>query len=224
MLLDRLGFGILDKVFAMREYLSILGPSGAPHEQCIAFYKYDGSNLRWEWRPKKGWSKFGTRRQLFDETHEIFKPAIEIFQRKYAEPLEKVIKDTKEYRNAEYATAFTEFLGPKSFAGWHELEEPKDLILFDIQIYKKGIIGPREFLKRFGHLEIPRVVYEGVLNESFKESVRNSLQGDGQMDLNEGVICKGGHGHELWMRKIKTMDYLKRLKEKFGEKWEEFWE
>lgn len=57
----------------MQQYPSILGSSKAPlGEPCIAFVKYDGSNLRWEWSPKRGWNKYGTRTQLFNETTPIY--------------------------------------------------------------------------------------------------------------------------------------------------------
>lgn len=208
----------------MKQYPSIAGPSKAPHDHCIAFYKHDGSNLRWEWSKKKSWNKFGTRTQMFDATEKTFGPAIEIFMKKYAEPLEKTIVDSKDYRNADYATAFTEYFGPRSFAGQHREEDKKDLVLFDIQIFKKGLLGPREFLKNFSHVETAKVVYEGNLNTSFIEAVRNSLPGDGQLGLDEGVVCKGGSGHGLWMRKVKTNQYQEKLKRVYADCWQEFWE
>lgn len=165
----------------MYQYPSILGPNKAPHLPCIAFFKYDGSNLRWEWSKKRGWHKFGTRHCLFNETHEVFGGAIDLFQKTYADGLEKTIRDSKEYRNAESATAFTIFFGENSFAGNHEVTDSKKLILFDVQIHKKGLLGPREFLKTFGHLEVAKVVYEGNLNPSFIDDVKNS-----RYDLNEG--------------------------------------
>jgi len=43
-------------------YPSIRGPAfeqlGQP---CVAFHKYDGSNLRFLWQEAKGWFRFGTR-------------------------------------------------------------------------------------------------------------------------------------------------------------------
>lgn len=203
----------------MNEYPSILGPNKAPSLPCLAFYKYDGSNLRWEWSRKRGWNKFGTRKHLFDETDAVFGPAIPIFMDKYADAIEKVIKDSKQYRNAEYITAFTEFFGPNSFAGQHNPSDKKELVLFDLQVHKRGILDPRTFIKTFGHLDTAKVVYEGNLNASFIDDVKNS-----KYDLNEGVVCKGGTGHGLWMRKIKTLVYLQKLKGKYGDHWEQHWE
>jgi hypothetical protein len=68
-------------------------------------------------------------------------------------------------------------------------------------------------------LKTAQVVYEGDLSDSFIDKVRN-----GGYNLNEGVICKGGSGHKLWMRKIKTLAYLQRLKNVLGDKWEDFGE
>lgn len=203
----------------MKEYWSIPHSSKAPREYCYAFYKYDGSNLRVEWHKKRGWNKFGTRHQLFDETHDVFAPAIDIFMNKYADKIEKKIRDN--YRGVESAIAFCEFLGPSSFAGAHDPNDRKDMILFDINIHKKGIIDPGTFIKTFGDLHIAELVYEGKLNEPFIEAVRNNTL---DPKLNEGVICKGGKGHDLWMCKIKTLDYLARLKNSKGSDWEKYWE
>lgn len=203
----------------MYQYPSISGPNKAPHEHCIAFYKHDGSNLRFEWQPKKGWCKYGTRHLLFDHTHDEFGKAIEMFKNKYASDIEKIIRDDKIMRMAKCVTVFLEFEGPRSFAGRHHPEDVKDLILLDAHVHKKGIMGPTEFLKRFGHLQIPRIVYEGVLNQTFIEDVKTN-----KFDLKEGVVCKGGSGHGLWMRKIKTTEYRERLKSSFGPEWEKYWE
>ncbi len=176
---------------------------------------FDGSNLRFEYSKKlKSFTKFGTRHCLFDESDPQFGPAIQLFMNKYSEDLIKIIQDSKQYRNADYVTAFCEFFGPNSFAGQHDPNDVKDLILFDIQVHKKGLLGPREFLDSFGHLSIPIIVYEGILNDSFINDVKEN-----KFNLNEGVVCKGGSGHERWSRKIKTLDYLNRLKNRFGDEW-----
>lgn len=56
----------------MKDYPSIPGSSKAPQLPCIAFKKYDGSNIRAEWSKKRGWYKFGTRTQLIDKTDLVF--------------------------------------------------------------------------------------------------------------------------------------------------------
>ena len=50
------------------------------NQKVYSFYKYDGSNLRFEWQPKKGFCKFGSRTQMIDEKTEIFGKAIPLFQ------------------------------------------------------------------------------------------------------------------------------------------------
>jgi len=91
--------------------------------------------------------------------------------------------------------------------------EKKDVILFDVSAYKRGFVGPDEFLKNFGHLDIPRVIYQGKYNENLIRSVRENQYG-----LKEGVIVKGQIGKEVWMSKIKTTEWLDKIREKFGEK------
>jgi hypothetical protein len=204
----------------MEQYPSIVGSSKAPKDECIAFYKYDGSNLRFEWTRKAGWNKFGTRNCLFDETDKQFGEAIAIFNRTLAEPLVDIFK--REFRNVDKITVFCEFFGKSSFAGQHKEDEEHQLVLIDVKPHKKGYISPREFVnifgKKLGDLAA-QVVYEGNLNAEFIDDVRN-----GKYNAHEGVVCKGGSGHKLWRCKIKTKAYLEELKKRFTEDWELFWE
>lgn len=55
-----------------------------------------------------------------------------------------------DYLNPKISTAFTEFFGDSSFAGGHVLGEPKQLKLFDVYLFKKGLMKPRQFVKTFG--------------------------------------------------------------------------
>jgi len=204
----------------MKEYPSIDGPTGDFGKPCIAFYKYDGSNLRFEWTPKKGWLKFGTRTRLFDKSDPVFGPAIDLFMATQAEGIEEVITKTKEFRHNERITAYCEYVGPKSFAGIHDLElpnEPMELVLFDINLHKKGIISPRQFVDHFGHLKSAQVVYEGNFNQTLIDAVRNRT-----LPFWEGVVAKGGSGHDLWMRKIKSNDYLDKLRAVFAGEWTKY--
>lgn len=209
----------------MKEYPSILGPADAPNSPCIAFYKYDGSNLRFEWHRKRGWSKFGTRTRLFDETDPDFGMAIAIFMEKYAQQLEHILRSEKEFRGCQEAIAYCEFYGPHSFAGQHNADilgvasnEPKELKLFDVNIHKKGLVGPRDFINIFSKLDIAEVIYEGNFNRQFIDDVKQ-----GKYPVKEGVIAKGGRGHTLWMRKVKTLAYLDELKNRFAD-WQKYGE
>lgn len=197
----------------MKLYRSIPGPSKAPHAPCVAFDKLDGSNIRAEWNRKRGWSKFGTRHLLLDATHPDFGSAVGLFQNTYADSIERVFLDNKEFRSIQQATVYFEFFGPSSFAGYHNPAEPKEVVLFDVEIYKRGFMIPRDFIKFFGHLKIPAVVYEGNMGKQFVQDVR---EGRYPVTL-EGVVCKGtlpgGHPqHSLWMAKIKTKAWLDALK------------
>lgn len=210
----------------MKIYPKILGGTrGVENSPCIAFEKYDGSNLRFEYSKNSGWYKFGTRRRRFDETDPEYGPAIPLFMHKYAAQIERIILDHPVYSKSTSFVAYAEYVGPHSFAGKHDPdflgveENPLDLILFDINIHKRGFISPEEFVGLFQHLPVAEVVYQGRLNEGFVSDVRQ-----GKYPVNEGVIVKGGEGHNLWMRKIKTFEYLDRLKDVFGQKWKDHWE
>ena len=185
----------------MKSYHSIPGAARAPlGRACTAFFKYDGSNLRWEWTRKRGFHKFGSRTRLFDASDLQFGEAVPLFFERYAEQIEKALVDG--HRGLDQATVFTEFFGPSSFAGTHRSGEPKELRLFDVQIHRKGILGPREFLDAFGHLDfVAEVVYEGNFNRDFIDRVR---RGEVVAAGAEGIVAKGGTGHGLWMAKVKT--------------------
>jgi hypothetical protein len=47
-------------------YPKMPGSKNSPLEKCLAFEKYDGTNLHWVWEPEMGWYAFGTRRDRFD--------------------------------------------------------------------------------------------------------------------------------------------------------------
>ena len=200
---------------SMKEYPHIDNSSKAPiGEPCIAFYKYDGSNLRWEWNPKRGWYKYGTRTRLFDSSDPIFGEAVTLFQDTMGEELARRCRSLE--KGLQRAVVFTEFLGPNSFCGIHEPSDPKCLKLFDVNLYKRGIMKPREFKKNFGDLSYAaEIVYDGILNEEFIEDVRREMY-----PVFEGVVAKGDN----WMCKIKTYSYLAKLKEVYAAGWKNYWE
>lgn len=47
-------------------YPKMPGSRDAPAGSCIAFEKYDGTNIHWAWDATLGWHAFGTRRDRFD--------------------------------------------------------------------------------------------------------------------------------------------------------------
>lgn len=180
------------------------------------FNKYDGSNLRFEWSRKNSWCKFGTKKMMIDEKHEIFGKAIPMFLNKYGDSLDSIFRKHKDYRNAREFVVFAEYVGENSFAGFHDEKDIMDIILFDIDMYKKGILPPKQFMNDFGHLHIPELIYEGNLNQELIQNVKNNIY-----NLKEGLVCKGTRKTKsqdvVWMVKIKTLDWLNKIKNKFGD-------
>lgn len=185
-------------------------------EDCVCFDKIDGSNFRAEFSRKRGFYKYGSRSIMIDRSSEHLGSGIDIFLNKYSEDLNRIFRD--KYSRVDSFVVFGEFIGENSFAGQHVDSDVKDVILFDINQYKRGIITPYEFLENFGHLHIPSIVYEGEYDIDLISHIRENKT------LKEGVIAKGilrrkNNKEEAWMTKIKTDIWLKKVKEKFGEKY-----
>ena len=180
----------------------------------IAFDKLDGSNIRCEYSTKRGFYKFGTRNMMIDEASEPFGFAINLFKEKYEKGLTDIFK-SKDYRNILSFVCFAELVGPNSAFGQHEFATDKmDIVLFDISQYKKGFVQPKQFVKDFGDLGIPKVVYEGNLNKEFVQRVKTN-----EFGLTEGVIAKGvtktkKGADNIFQCKIKTDDWFVRLRAK----------
>lgn len=196
----------------MKTYPSILNAnySKTLDFDAYVFDKLDGSNLRFEWDKKKGWDKFGTRTRLFDQSDLVFGEAIPLFFEHFSLQLETVFKEHR----YEKATAFFEFHGQNSFAGMHVPEDPKKITLIDVAPHKKGVLGPKEFLELFGHLEIARFLGIHRWDQDFVTLVREEkLQGV----TFEGVVGKAGSGHNLTMVKAKTQSWLDAVRLKCGD-------
>lgn len=109
-------------------------------------------------------------------------------------------------------TAITYMLG----VGQVDPNAKKYLTLFDVNLYKRGIMSPRDFVRNFGDLPYAaEVVYDGTLNQEFISDVRN-----GHYPVVEGVVAKGNN----FSVKIKTNDYLTKLKAIYKEGWQNYWE
>lgn len=196
----------------MKSYPSIQSSLGMQYRDighAIVFDKLDGSNLRVEWTKKTGWNKWGTRNRLFDSTDEIFAPAIKVFEDGMLEKLTKICIDNR----WERVIAFMEFWGENSFAGLHEPEDEKFLTLIDVNVHKKGIIGPREFIKTFKSVDIPNVVCECNWTRGFVDRVRG---GEIEGITFEGVVGKSGEGHKLLMAKAKTQAWVDKVKSRYS--------
>jgi len=188
------------------------GPFG---ENCYAFYKHDGSNFRAEWGRKRGFYKYGTRNVMVDKNTPIYGKVIDIFLDKYGQDLDDIFR--REYKSVENFVVFGEFFGENSFAGRHLEEDKKDIVLFDVNQFKKGFLSPQEFIKNFGHLDIPQVVYKGIYDETLIQKVKSN-----ELNLEEGLVCKGTFktkgGEIVWMTKIKTNDWIQKVRKLYGEK------
>lgn len=214
----------------MKSYPEISGPSKAPHDKCYAFVKYDGSNLRFEWSRKRGWYKAGTRKCMFDESSKIFGPAIQLFKDKFGDDFENIFKTNKLFNGVQNVVVFGEYFGPKSFSGSHKpWDKERTFVPFDVNLYKKGFLSPKEFIDTFGHLEVAECLGQVSMGKELIENVRKEkidLESKYPIktEIPEGIICKGGSGHRLWMCKIKTERYKAALKELYEADWEKYWE
>lgn len=197
----------------MKSYPSIPRSAGKDFREFDAyiFDKLDGSNLRWEWSRKSGWYKHGTRTRLFDESDPVFGGAPELFRAGLAEQLEKVARDQRWDR----MIAFTEFWGPESFAGSHGISDQKFLTLFDVNVHKKGLLGPKEFLRLYRDSGLtPRFLGIQRWTRGFVEQVRN---GETEGVTFEGVVGKAGEGHEIFMAKAKTQAWIDMVLARYGQ-------
>jgi hypothetical protein len=214
----------------MIEYPSIINSSKALRKPMIAFEKLDGSNIRVKYTAKRGFELFGTRTQLLDESHQGLGGVIKIFNSTCKEPLEEALR--KFYPKDREVIAYGEYVGPHSFAGWHD--DPPELmqfVLFDLLFVKQGyteFLKPQDFIKFVeklnGIVPTPRVVYDGNLTDNFIRRVREN-----EFNVNEGVVCKGRETTgaargKVWMCKIKTQAYLDRLKNRYQDDWTKYWE
>jgi len=207
----------------MIEYPHVMPSSRAPRESCIAFLKLDGSNIRVKYTNKKGFCLFGSRTQLFDKGHPFLGESVDIFYKEYENPLVDLIE--KHFSDEREVIVFLEFFGDKSFAGYHEKDDPKRLVLFDIMYGHKArkFLLPQEFVKltsKIGVRTAP-IIYQGNLTDQFIYDVKDGkYESEGVV---EGVVCKGtattgAHRGHVWMAKIKTQKYFDMLNAKFGEK------
>lgn len=198
----------------MKPYPSIASSVGQKFREFEAyvFDKLDGSNLRFEWTRKARWNKFGTRNRLFDRSDVDFGSAIDIFLTTWAEDLTRVAVENR----WDHLIVFMEFYGDHSFAGKHDPSDLKTLTLFDACPNKKGLLGPREFLKLFKHLRIPRFLGIHKWTRGFVENIRTDASRCLGVSF-EGVVGKAGSGHEFIMAKAKTQAWIDKVLAQYGE-------
>lgn len=196
----------------MKSYPSISGSMGQDFQEFDAyvFDKYDGSNLRAEYTKKRGLWKFGTRNRMFDKTDPVFGPAVDLFKSTWEDIVGRVCAQER----WESVIIFCEFWGPNSFAGTHDPNDKYTLTLFDVNPYKKGILGPKQFLKLFGeHEHTAKFLGREHWTRGFVQRVRN---GEYPCIL-EGVVGKAGDGHDQIRAKAKTQAWIDKVLARYGE-------
>lgn len=182
----------------------------AKKETYYFFDKLDGSNIRAEWSKKKGFYKFGTRKRLLEETEPVLGEAVSLIK-EIEEEFNKIAKKKK----IDRFVAFFEFYGENSFAGNHENEKHK-VVLIDFDIYKKGFIAPKVFMETFEEtkIEIPKLLYVGKATQPFFDSVWNGTLSGMTFEGVIGKRMKGKSTHDYF--KTKNKAWLDKLKEKCG--------
>lgn len=181
------------------------------YEPIHAFDKLDGQSMRFEANFKRGFYKFGSRTQMVDHRDDQFGDAVKCFMENYSENLMYTFgRKYNQNRHGSF-TVFAEWVGENSFAGRHVIGEPKDLVIFDVWIHQKGFVMPQKFIDNFGHLNIPKLVYEGDMTDEFIYDIKTNKFG-----LKEGVIAKGSD--KSFMSKVKTLEWLNKIKSQLGER------
>ena len=204
-----------------------------PLRQCVAFEKYDGTNIHWVWKPghapASGFEAYGTRRDRFTISPDGIKqfnqahPELEQVIYWWDEPgtmqlLNIFLEKNPKYNSAKEIIFFTEYFGPNSFAGSHRKVDPMQLVLLDVQ--KDGVlIPPADLINDFSKFNLARVVFQGKFTGQLFVDVRK-----GKYNVAEGVVVKGMVDNQVYMAKIKTEAYMERLKTKFQDKWKDYWE
>ena len=198
----------------MKDYPSIpysgIGQKFREIPNAVVTDKADGSSCRSEYGKKQGWYKHGKRNGLLDDSNPHLVVVPELFMNTLAEPLERIARDNK----WQAMVAFYEFWGVKSFAGQHEMGDPKFLSLFDVSVDKKGFLSPQEFLKVFEG-KVLTTAYLGTFNwtHGFVQRVFN---GELQGVTFEGVVGKAGERHGIVRAKAKTRAWIERVRALYG--------
>lgn len=197
-----------------------------------AYNKLDGQNLCVRYTKGEGFSGFGSRKCSLKPGDPNFGNSIEWFYKHYSETLGRILQEEPYFKGAKEITLYFEWYGDLSFAGVHD---PADtslrLALIDVAVIKKGYIEPETFYNIFSDipgLEIPGVIYKGVLDQGFIESIQKNdptSPNPQYPTVKEGVVCRGTRtlrGQRMPKVKIKTDWWISELHKRFKpEQWEE---
>jgi hypothetical protein len=181
------------------------------HKPFYVVDKLDGQNVRAEWNRKtKQFVKFGKRHTMLDASDPQMGLAVELIKQGFEKKLSEVFVDNR----WENVVAFFEFYGPRSFCGFHHPEDELKCTLIDLNVHKKGIIHPREFLRVVKDSGVDAAKFHGIHNVG-PEFIQ--LVSDGKLEgmAPEGVMCKGDplkNGFPPHMFKLKTRAWIERLR------------
>lgn len=214
-------------------YPKIPDTTGCELKKCVVYEKYDGTNLHWDFNGST-WVSFGTRRDTFPFTPQGFEDFAKAHPGLESAPQLFDTDDTlQESMFCHYSglklTLFTEFLGPKSFAGQHTPGDTMEHIIIDVMKGKR-LLKPDEFVDLFGGTEwnvkggwdkfnVAKLLYMGKYSGQLVEDIRH-----GKYPVKEGAIIKGLIGSQVYMAKVKTNAYMDRLKNEFKDTWQDYWE
>lgn len=179
------------------------------------FDKLDGSNIRAEWTPKRGFYKFGSRTQLLTPDQVALWPAVERIA-SLGDRLGPALSRLK----TERVVCFFEWHGPNSFAGSHtDPLDAMDVALLDVSVYKRGFMAPADVLDLAAQCAIttPTLLHQGRVDQDLLDKVRaGTLPGVSY----EGIIGKVAQKKASDMPvmfKHKSQQWLRRLKEICGD-------
>lgn len=198
----------------MKPYISIenYDINTPPINGMYVFDKLDGSNVRCEVDRKGNILQYGKRHGLLDDKTPFLSEAKDLINTKYG----PYFKDLMEGNKWEFATFYFEFLGKTSYCGKHFNEE-HDVVLFDIDVYKKGVLPPNVFLERTKGLDTAKLLTIETLDRDLWKRVWNDeIPGI----TFEGVVCKSvirSKTKKPLMVKLKTKKWHDMLEERFSE-------
>lgn len=196
----------------------------APIKKCYAFEKLDGTNMHWFWNLSDGWHCFGTRRTQFPlhregiaeftKEHPELANAPQVFNDKFRDRLSNFFARTHTWCHQK-VSVFTEFYGPNSFAGAHDANDAfnntQTLTIIDVALNNQ-FFGPEQLVQdvaESGGFDVAKVVYSGKYTGQLSEDVRK-----GKYDVKEGVVIKAIVNDTLFMTKVKTDEYVRKLKKR----------
>jgi hypothetical protein len=176
------------------------------------FDKLDGSLIRVEWIPKSGFSKFGRKNGLLDDSNP-FLPESKDLILAYQKLLDEKFRELK----WKHVMMFFEFLGEHSFAGTHQ-KEPHEVVLVDIAADKKGLIDPKIFVTEFvqsGPAPTAKLLRRLIGGDSEVFDTMCAIE-DGMLEgmTFEGAVFKRQERNKRVMFKHKSWAWLDKLKKK----------